>query len=308
MIFEQIIIIGSGTIASNILESLLRYQPYLFTISYRAHSLSSLQHIAKKHAIPYLHFHSSQELDMFFATLSAHTLIISANNHYLFKESALCKANLKIINFHNALLPNHKGVNAPVWSIYQQDNKSGITWHIVNNQIDSGDILIQKELELSSDMTSLFLFRVLMNLGFQAFVELQEDLLLWNLTPQPMLQSNDKPHKARDLPNSGFLDVTWHEKQMSAFLRSMDAFNVLPKPRLSIQNHVFVIMKYWLNKDKLAKLATQETMLLQIGNITLALCLESQSSIKENNVALANCAHILSPRYDTGGGGRYPYK
>ncbi|WP_104717607.1 formyltransferase family protein [Helicobacter muridarum] len=281
MIFDQIIIIGSGSIASDILDSMCEFtsklesnikpthisslslilesslqcislsnsmqlQPIL-AMSYCSHSLSLLQHKAKKHNIPYLSCNDSNTLDIFFASIDFPTLVISANNNYIFKSSAICNENLKIINFHNALLPCHKGVNAPIWSIYEQDEKSGVTWHVVSSKLDSGDILIQKEMPIAPDINSLKLFQSLMKLGFDAFVEIKDSLLDWSVSFVPMAKDSRAPHRARDLPNSGFLNPAWDRDKISAFLRSMDAFGVIPKPCIIIHDKVFTITKYWLN-------------------------------------------------------------
>ena len=47
------------------------------------------------------------------------------------------------INFHDALLPKYAGVHATSWAIFNQEKTHGITWHVMSEIVDSGDILKQ---------------------------------------------------------------------------------------------------------------------------------------------------------------------
>lgn len=55
-------------------------------------------------------------------------LIISANNSYIFKKE--CVQNNTIINYHNALLPFHKGCNARIGTYGKMIKKQALlgTW------------------------------------------------------------------------------------------------------------------------------------------------------------------------------------
>ena len=82
-------------------------------------------------------------------------LIISASNNFLFPASLVAKPNITIINFHNALLPEYPGRNAPTWVIYMGEKETGITWHYVTAGVDEGNIIIQKRCEIT-DVTKAY--------------------------------------------------------------------------------------------------------------------------------------------------------
>jgi methionyl-tRNA formyltransferase len=54
-----------------------------------------------------------------------------------------------IVNFHNAKLPEYKGLNCPSWAIQSGDLILGATLHEVEPEVDSGGILAEKEIPLS---------------------------------------------------------------------------------------------------------------------------------------------------------------
>jgi phosphoribosylglycinamide formyltransferase-1 len=67
------------------------------------------------------------------------------------------KFNGKIINIHPSLLPKYKGLNTHGRAIANKDKFSGCTVHYVTQKLDSGKIIIQKKIKITTkdDITSL---------------------------------------------------------------------------------------------------------------------------------------------------------
>ena len=62
--------------------------------------------------------------------------------------------NGKILNIHPSLLPKYKGLNTHQRAISNNEKYSGCTVHLVNSQLDSGKIIIQKKVRISKDETA----------------------------------------------------------------------------------------------------------------------------------------------------------
>lgn len=58
-----------------------------------------------------------------------------------------------VINCHPSLLPKHRGANPYFWQIYSGDKKAGVTFHYMNEKIDSGEILMQASFDILPYMT-----------------------------------------------------------------------------------------------------------------------------------------------------------
>ena len=250
MIFEVVYIIGSGSICNYILKSFIKdcYKPIM--LLYREHTMSMVGNFANRQNIENYSFDSKKEITDFLLRIKKLSLIISANNTYIFPRSIIEKQNLKIINFHNSLLPYHKGINAPTWSIYEMDKKTGITWHLVNDKIDNGDIIIQKELDLDYTETAIVLTKKLMHLGYVVFEEIKQKILKWNFQTIPMDSKKVyQMHYAKDIPNNGFYDNSWPFEKKSAFLRSLDwgCVKQFPKPILETTSGKHEIKSYKIN-------------------------------------------------------------
>ena len=56
----------------------------------------------------------------------------------------------KIINIHPSLLPKYKGLNTHVKAIKNKDKFAGCTVHYVTAKLDSGKIILQKKIKITS--------------------------------------------------------------------------------------------------------------------------------------------------------------
>ena len=80
--------------------------------------------------------------------------IISYNYRYYISKDIIDYLNNNIINLHISLLPWNKGAYPNVWSFLDETPK-GVTIHLVNEDIDGGDILLQKEVFIDESKETL---------------------------------------------------------------------------------------------------------------------------------------------------------
>jgi methionyl-tRNA formyltransferase len=87
-------------------------------------------------------------------------------------DSILNYPKMGTIQYHPSLLPKHRGGSAINWAIINGETKTGITIFWPDRGVDTGPILLQKEVEISPDDTvgSLY-FEKLFPLGIEALVE-----------------------------------------------------------------------------------------------------------------------------------------
>ena len=87
-------------------------------------------------------------------------------------DSILNYPSVGTIQYHPSLLPRHRGGSAINWAIINGETKTGITIFWPDGGIDTGPILLQKEVEISPDDTvgSLY-FGKLFPLGVEALAQ-----------------------------------------------------------------------------------------------------------------------------------------
>lgn len=89
------------------------------------------------------------------------------------------------LNIHASLLPKYRGSSPIQWAVINGEEKSGVTIQQMNEGIDTGDILYQRELKLSPQETGESLFNRLEKLGAEAIVETLALLEKGELIPVP---------------------------------------------------------------------------------------------------------------------------
>lgn len=72
-------------------------------------------------------------------------IVISYNYKYIITKSILEHLNYNVINLHISLLPWNRGANPNYWSFIDNTPK-GVTIHKMDEGIDTGNIIFQKEL------------------------------------------------------------------------------------------------------------------------------------------------------------------
>ena len=99
-------------------------------------------------------------------------LVILAFVTDIIPEALLDIPSIGTICYHPSLLPRHRGASGINWAVIQGDTRSGLTILWVDKGIDTGPILLQKEVEiLPDDTTGSLYFSKLFEMGVDAIVE-----------------------------------------------------------------------------------------------------------------------------------------
>jgi methionyl-tRNA formyltransferase len=88
------------------------------------------------------------------------------------------------INLHASLLPMYRGAAPLNWAIIQGEKKSGNTTMLMDVGLDTGDMLLKDEVEITDDMTTGDLHDILMNRGADLLINTIEGLVKGKITPE----------------------------------------------------------------------------------------------------------------------------
>jgi methionyl-tRNA formyltransferase len=89
------------------------------------------------------------------------------------------------INVHASLLPKYRGAAPIQWAIVRGEERTGITIMQMNERMDAGDILLQRDTAIGPDETSGELQERLAVLGAAALLDAVAQLRAGTLIPQP---------------------------------------------------------------------------------------------------------------------------
>lgn len=225
--FRRVVVIGYGKAAGEILKYIedkrADYGYSMEFIEHEPHPLGVTEKICEERNIPFAKMPDKRALGAYLGGIAEKTLIVSASNNFLFPPPVVARKNLTIINFHNALLPEYPGRNAPSWVIYRGEERTGITWHYVTAGVDEGNIIIQKTCEIGPDTKAYELTERLMDLACKAFTECFAPVLAERVQAKPQKLSPDRRmYRSAQMPGDGFLDLNREPEEIYRLLRSVD--------------------------------------------------------------------------------------
>lgn len=88
-------------------------------------------------------------------------------------------------NLHASLLPDYRGAAPIHWAVINGEAKSGVTTFMIDEEIDTGNILLQAETEIGPNETTGQLYQRLMDLGSPLVVETVDGLMADAITGKP---------------------------------------------------------------------------------------------------------------------------
>ena len=256
MRFDKIIVMGSNTVACNCLSTLCKDvdSKKLLVIESSINQWSMLRTFCGKWKVEYECIVEKSELDSRLdkETLSQNVLIISANNNHLYKKELVDKPNVEIINFHYSLLPSYRGINIPTWVIFNYEKKTGITWHYVESGIDSGNILSQRVIEITSETTASDIIKTGMRIADEAFGDFYPEILYEHVKGRKIDKDElGKLYLSKNLPNDGIINIgTDSIDTIERMLRAFDirCKGVLARLKLAYNDNIFFVKDYKISE------------------------------------------------------------
>jgi methionyl-tRNA formyltransferase len=173
----KIIIVGQGPFGEKVLEALLdRGEQVAGIFAPPDKRGEGMKVRAEKSEIPFFSPNLMKDPQVYNAYVKLKPdLAVLAFVTDIIPEKLLTVPSLGTICYHPSILPRHRGASAINWAIIQGDTRTGLTIFWVDKGIDTGPILLQKEVEIGPDETtgSLY-FNKLFPMGIDAMVEAVE--------------------------------------------------------------------------------------------------------------------------------------
>lgn len=183
----------------------------------RALGFPAVKRVALEHGLKVMQPTSFKEpaaLDPL-AQLRPDVIVVAGLGKILPKE-VLAIPPFGCINLHPSLLPRHRGPSPVQGAILAGDEQTGVTMMLMEEGVDSGPILSQRQIAIEPQDTTESLTRKLAQIGAQL---LEETLPLWlcgSITPEP--QQHETATYTR-LLSKGEGEVNWHLSALEIWRR-----------------------------------------------------------------------------------------
>jgi natural product biosynthesis luciferase-like monooxygenase protein len=164
--------------------------------------------------------------------------LLSITNLSLIPADTLALAQRGAINFHDGPLPAYGGLNAPVWALMSGETEYGITWHMIAEGIDTGDIVMQRRFPIDPDETAFSLNVKCFAAAIESFRPLVEAIETGSFTAAPQDFTHRTIFMAADRPAAaGRVDFGWPAGRIAGFVRALDHeghWNPLTTPKVDL--------------------------------------------------------------------------
>ncbi len=113
------------------------------------------------------------------------------------------------INLHASLLPDYRGAAPINWVIMNGEKKTGITTFFIEKEIDTGNILLQEEVDIPENMNAGELHDSLMRKGASLLVETIEKVISQKIKSVP--QEKDIRYKLAPKIYPQACEIDWKD-------------------------------------------------------------------------------------------------
>ena len=121
-------------------------------------------------------------------------------------KEAIEAVNIGWVNMHPSLLPYGRGKHPYYWSIVE-NNPFGVTLHFINERIDEGDILIQKEISVSISDTGETLYKKAVEANIRLFKDFYPKMVALQIKPVAQSAAQATFHWAKDIDEHSRIDL-----------------------------------------------------------------------------------------------------
>ncbi len=173
----RIVVHGQQAFGQRVLEALLERGENVIAVycapEKEGQRLDPLKEAALAHQLPIYQPRSfrKQEVAVEFAALKADVCVMAYVTLFV-HEDVLNLPTHGTIQYHPSLLPRHRGPSSINWPIIWGETKTGLTIFWPDKGLDTGPILLQKEVEIQdTDTLGSLYFNQLFPMGVEALLE-----------------------------------------------------------------------------------------------------------------------------------------
>ncbi|NVK04755.1 MAG: methionyl-tRNA formyltransferase [Flavobacteriia bacterium] len=137
-------------------------------------------------------------------------------------------------NLHASLLPNYRGAAPIHWAVINGEKESGVTTFMIDEEIDTGNILLQEKTSIDPNETTGSLYNRLMHLGAPLVVKTVDGLMKGDIAPISQDESAEMKPAPKIFREHQYIDVKESAQAIHNHIRGLNPF---PAPLLKLDHH-----------------------------------------------------------------------
>ena len=127
------------------------------------------------------------------------------------------------INLHGSLLPQYRGAAPINWAVMDGQQRTGLTTFLIQQEIDTGDMLLTHEMTIGPEETAGELHDRMMTAGGALMVRTVQGLTAGTIHPRPQHIANDQTLRPAPklTPENTRIDPARHAQQVHDHIRGL---------------------------------------------------------------------------------------
>jgi len=146
--------------------------------------------------------------------------VLFSLNYLFLVDNDVLELSQYPINFHGSVLPKYRGRTPHVWAIINNERQAGVTAHLMDENCDTGDIILQQVVEIEEDTTGADL---LMRYAGLYPIMLDEIIRQLNNTGKLTVRTQDHSlatYFGKRAPGDGEIDWSWQKERIRNWVRA----------------------------------------------------------------------------------------
>lgn len=129
-------------------------------------------------------------------------------------------------NLHASLLPQYRGAAPINWAIINGEKKTGVTTFFLQHEIDTGDILLQEEMEILDSDNVGTMYAKLMNQGAGVILKTVQQIEKEEQSPIPQNTNQSLNEAPKIFKETCLIDWNSPARQIHNFVRGLSPYPV----------------------------------------------------------------------------------
>lgn len=147
-------------------------------------------------------------------------VITSVYYRYIIGTNVINLTKGKIFNLHPSLLPQYRGCSSLTWAMINNESFVGFSYHYINKGIDTGNIILQKDIKLEEFDTQQSIYYRAMFESMKYYLEAFDYVL--NGKEGISQKTENTLYYGRGCPYNGLIDEKWSIDKIERFIRAMN--------------------------------------------------------------------------------------
>lgn len=245
---------------------------------------SDVKVMAEKHNIPVLQPQNLKDPQFLeeFSSYNPDIAVVVAFR--MLPKSVWSLPNLGTFNLHASLLPDYRGAAPINHAIINGEKISGVTTFLIDEQIDTGNILYKEEVAIEDDEDAGSLHDKLMTLGAPLIAKTIDSLIAGNITPTPQVINGEPKNAPKIFPDNCIIHPNLPTNNVYNLIRGLSPY---PGARFywNIQEDKRQLVKiYKVEKEEGNKVAEVGEFISDGKSFIKIQCLDGLINIKELQV------------------------